>query len=55
MLRDVDNFADKHGMTGQADLLKKLALIAKDPANFENVEGLQEDDCQDIRDKVLDK
>ncbi|KAL1953956.1 hypothetical protein VTO42DRAFT_2002 [Malbranchea cinnamomea] len=55
LLRDVEEFAIKHELTDITPWLKKGSLIAKDSANFEGVEGLQEDERDAIRNEVLHK
>lgn len=53
MLRDVDQFANDHQLTDILPLLRKGALIARDPANFQTVEGLTEVEAEAIRNEVL--
>ncbi|EGD94967.1 sugar transporter [Trichophyton tonsurans CBS 112818] len=55
LLRDVDEFATKYGIEDALPLLRKGALIAKDPANFETVEGLTDDERDSIRREVTHK
>lgn len=55
MLKDVDEFADAYQLDHIRPLLKKGALIARDPAAFESVEGLTEHETTAIRDEVLHK
>ncbi|KAK2871782.1 hypothetical protein FQN49_002837 [Arthroderma sp. PD_2] len=55
LLRDVDEFATKFGIEDSRPLLRKGALIARDPANFETVEGLTEDERESIRREVTHK
>lgn len=54
-MRDVDEFAEKYALSDIKSLLRKGALIAQDPANFENVEGLEEVERDAIRNEVLHK
>ena len=51
----MDQFAAEYGLTDMAPLLQKGALIARDPANFETVEGLTDYEVQAIRNEVLHK
>jgi len=53
VLRDVTNFANEYQLNDILPLLKKGALVARDPANFESVEGLTEHEVTAIRDEVL--
>lgn len=55
MLRDVTNFANEYQLNDILPLLKKGALVARDPASFESVEGLTENESNAIRDEVLHK
>lgn len=55
LLRDVDEFATKYGIEDALPLLRKGALIAKDPANFETVEGLTDDERDSIRREITHK
>ncbi|KAM5449144.1 hypothetical protein MaudCBS49596_004969 [Microsporum audouinii] len=55
LLSDVDEFATRYGMEDSLPLLRKGALIARDPANFETVEGLTEDERECIRREVTHK
>lgn len=42
-------------MVDIADLLKRGALVAQDPANFDTVEGLHDDEREALRNEVLHK
>jgi hypothetical protein len=44
LLSQVDAFAEEHNMTDIRDDLRKGALIAKDPLNYEKVAGLDVDE-----------
>ena len=44
LMRDVELFAVEKDLTEHLDLLKTGALVAQDPANFENVDSLSEDE-----------
>ncbi|KAI5365388.1 putative major facilitator, sugar transporter, major facilitator superfamily [Septoria linicola] len=49
LMKDVEQFAHEKGLSDQVDLLKKGALIAQDPANFENLEQLGEREKEFLR------
>ncbi|KAF7189925.1 putative polyol transporter 6 [Pseudocercospora fuligena] len=49
LMADVEAFATEKGMTDELELLKKGALIAQDPANFENLEVLDEHEKEFLR------
>ncbi|EMC91624.1 hypothetical protein BAUCODRAFT_79361 [Baudoinia panamericana UAMH 10762] len=55
LLRDVEEFAAEYGLSDIAPLLKKGALVAQNPAEFENVEGLDETERGVLRDEVVRK
>lgn len=55
LLSNVDRFAQEHELTDISDLLKKGALVAQDPANFESVEGLEDYERDALRDEVVHK
>ena len=48
-MADVEAFATDKGMTDELELLKKGALIAQDPADFENLEVLDEHEKEFLR------
>lgn len=54
-MRDVEEFIQRHGLQDSSRELKLGAMVAKDPVDFENVEGLTEEERQAIRDEVLHK
>ncbi|KKY26718.1 putative galactose-proton [Phaeomoniella chlamydospora] len=55
LVRDVEEFAKKTELTEYTTQLTKGALVAKDPAAFESVEGLEEFEKEAIRNEVLHK
>ncbi|KAL1853479.1 hypothetical protein Plec18170_005476 [Paecilomyces lecythidis] len=55
VLKDVDEFANEYQLDHIRPLLKKGALVARDPAAFESVEDLTETESAAIRDEVLHK
>lgn len=55
MLRDVEQFAQEHQLTDIMESLKKGALIARDPANFESVPGLTDEEITAVRNEVVHK
>ncbi|KAL9035899.1 MAG: hypothetical protein Q9214_006378 [Letrouitia sp. 1 TL-2023] len=55
LFRNVDEFAAEKGMTDLAPLLKKGALVAQDPPAFEQVEELDEEERDALRNEVLHK
>ena len=48
-MQDVEVFCKEKNLTGYVDLVKKGALIAQDPAGFEQVQSLQEDEREALR------
>ncbi|KAK2738042.1 hypothetical protein FQN57_007308 [Myotisia sp. PD_48] len=55
LLRDVNEFAGKYGLEDALPFLEKGAFIARDPANFEHVQGLTRGERDAIRNEVLHK
>lgn len=55
LFADVDKFAAQYGLQDITDLVKKGALIAQNPAEFENVPGLTDDERTVLRDEVVHK
>jgi hypothetical protein len=55
LLRDVENFARENDLGDITDLLKRGALVAQDPPNFESVDGITEEEKDAIRNEVLHK
>ena len=53
--RDVNEFAQIHGLTEIAPILERGALVARDPANYASVEGLTEEESLAIQNEVLHK
>jgi len=54
-MRDVEEFAQEFGLMDIVPLLKKGALVAQNPGEFENVEGLDDEEKEVIRDEVVRK
>lgn len=55
MLRDIDSFSKEHGFEEHLPLLRKGALVARDPANFAAVEGITDEERAAISNEVLHK
>ncbi len=55
LLRDVEQFAQDNDLADITDVLKRGALVAQDPPNFESVEGITEEEKDAIRNEVLHK
>ena len=55
MLRDVEDFAQEYNVTDILPELKKGALVARDPTEFESVSDLTEREVTALRDEVLHK
>jgi hypothetical protein len=55
LLRDVDKFAHENELSDIVDVLRRGALVAQDPPNFESVEGITEEEKDAIRNEVLHK
>lgn len=55
LLRDVEHFVNSNGLSEDADLFRRAALVAKDPANFESVKDIRDEEIEVIRDEVLHK
>ncbi|KAF1357999.1 sugar transporter-like protein [Lizonia empirigonia] len=53
--RDVDAFSKEHGFEDIQPLLRKGALIARDPTNFASVPGITQDEKSAIANEVLHK
>lgn len=49
LMQDVEVFCKEKNLTQYVDLVKKGALIAQDPAGFEQVQILQEDEREALR------
>ncbi|KAL5354486.1 hypothetical protein ACLOAV_000575 [Pseudogymnoascus australis] len=58
LLSDVEKFAEEKSLTGHVDILKKGALVAQDPLNYEDITGehsLTEVEIEDLRNEILHK
>jgi hypothetical protein len=55
LLSDVENFVVANGMADISGLLKKGALVAQDPASFETIKELDEDERTALRREVTHK
>jgi len=55
LLQNVADFAQEHGLSDITDVLQRGALVAQNPAEFENVEGLREEEREALRNEVLHK
>ncbi|KAF4625909.1 hypothetical protein G7Y89_g12255 [Cudoniella acicularis] len=58
LLRQVDEFAKEKDLVEILQYLRKGALVAKDPANYEDIDGpetLDEDEIESLRNEVLHK
>ncbi|KAI8187095.1 putative metabolite transport protein YfiG [Colletotrichum sp. SAR 10_77] len=58
LLRDVEHFARDKGLDEYLPMLKKGALVAQDPTGYEEIDGaeaLEPDEIQALRDEVLHK
>ncbi|KAK5079071.1 hypothetical protein LTS08_003778 [Lithohypha guttulata] len=55
LFADVENFAGRTGMTDQIDLLKRGALVAQNPAGYENISALSSDEKDALRIEVTKK
>lgn len=55
LLRDVEEFAQEYSLTEIVPLLKKGALVAQNPGEFENVEGIEESEKEALRNEVVHK
>lgn len=51
-MADVEAYANQFGLNDILPLLKKGALVAQNPRNFENIEELDEDERQALREEV---
>lgn len=48
-MRDVDMFVEDKGLQDKVDLIKRGALVAQDPTNFESIELLEEEEKEALR------
>jgi hypothetical protein len=55
VLYDVELFAQEHQLQEILPELKKGALVARDPAEFESVPGLTDDEIRVLQDEILHK
>ncbi|KAJ5094967.1 galactose-proton symport [Penicillium argentinense] len=55
VLDDVERFAQEHQLQEILPELKKGALVARDPGEFESVPGLTDDEIKVLQDEVLHK
>lgn len=55
LLNDVERFARDKDMPEMSDLLKKGALVAQDPASFESIEELDENEKTALRREITHK
>lgn len=55
MLKDVDSFSKEHGFEEDLALLRKGALVARDPVNFAAVPGITDAEKSAISNEVLHK
>lgn len=55
LLRNVEDFAKEVGMDDQIALLQRGALVAQDPAAFEQISELEEHEREALRNEVLHK
>ncbi|TKA72865.1 hypothetical protein B0A49_07598 [Cryomyces minteri] len=55
LVRNVDEFAATHGLADIASLLRKGALVAQDPPNYERVEDLNPTEMDALRNETLHK
>ncbi|KAI8935650.1 hypothetical protein NX059_007176 [Plenodomus lindquistii] len=55
MLRDVDAFAKENDFEEHLPLLRKAALVARDPVNMDKVPGITQEETDSISNEVLHK
>lgn len=58
LLRNVEVFAQEKGLSEHTAILQKGALVAQDPANYEDIIGehaLSPDEVDQLRNEVLHK
>jgi len=58
LLQDVEDFANKYELNHALSLLRKGALVARDPTNYEEITGaekLDDSEVDALRDEVLHK
>lgn len=54
-MHDVDEFAEEAGLAEHAPLLRKGALVARDPHNYRDVEGITEEEIEGINNETARK
>lgn len=54
-MRDVDEFAEEAGLVEHAPLLRRGALVARDPHNYKSVEGVTEEEMLAIHNETARK
>lgn len=54
-MKDVELFCSEKGLEDKTELVKKGALIAQDPPNFESIETLTEEEREALRFEVAHK
>ena len=52
LMADVESFAKRHDLMDKIEVLKKGAMVAQNPTNFENMEELDDEDRQCLREEV---
>ncbi|KAI7163313.1 MFS transporter, partial [Hortaea werneckii] len=52
LMADVESFAERHGMSEHLPLLRKGALVAQSPADFENISELDDADRDALRTEI---
>ncbi|KAI7287072.1 MFS transporter [Hortaea werneckii] len=52
LMADVESFAERHGMSEHLPLLRKGALVAQSPADFENIPELDDADRDALRTEI---
>ncbi|KAL6246773.1 hypothetical protein RBB50_006080 [Rhinocladiella similis] len=55
LLKDVEEFAARTGMTDEVELIKKGALVAQNPGNYENVTDLDDEERDALHVEVTKK
>lgn len=54
-MRDVEEFANEKGLSDITPMLKKGALVAQNPANFEEIETLETEELAALRQEKAHK
>lgn len=55
LYEDVDTFCAQYGLKEISDVVRRGALVAQAPADFEKIPGLQDDERVALRDEVVHK